>query len=180
MSQSAVVSKWFKGKEVAMALGLNVSISRLGSVLNNIIEPALYEGTGSVVWGLWVGVIICGMSLCLGLGLCYYDRKRDVKLGIQNQKLEDIDKVRLSDILSFKLSYWLIVINCFVVYICIMPFNNIASAFYQERFGFSSSEAGFIIVRYIQSTTYIISAVLAPIFGAMVDRLGKRAILSNV
>lgn len=132
-----------------MALGLNVSISRLGSVLNDWIEPAMHEATGSVVLGLWLGVVICGISLGLGLGLCYFDRKRDVMLGIHNKETDDIDKVKFSDILSFKLSYWLIVVNCFVVYICVMPFNNIASAFYQDRFGYGASEAGFIIVIYI-------------------------------
>ena len=39
VAQSAIVSKWFKGKELAMALGLNISISRLGSVVNGIVIP---------------------------------------------------------------------------------------------------------------------------------------------
>ena len=39
VAQSAIVSQWFKGKELAMALGLNLSISRLGSVINGIVIP---------------------------------------------------------------------------------------------------------------------------------------------
>lgn len=39
VAQSAVVSKWFKGKELAMALGFNITISRLGSVINGIVIP---------------------------------------------------------------------------------------------------------------------------------------------
>lgn len=38
-----MVSKWFKGKELAMALGLNISVSRLGSVVNGIILPQIYN-----------------------------------------------------------------------------------------------------------------------------------------
>ena len=43
VAQSAIVSKWFKGKELAMALGLNISISRLGSVINGMIVPKIYD-----------------------------------------------------------------------------------------------------------------------------------------
>jgi hypothetical protein len=39
VGQSAIVSKWFKGKELSMALGLNISFSRLGSVVNGIVIP---------------------------------------------------------------------------------------------------------------------------------------------
>ena len=42
VAQSAIVSVWFKGKELAFALGLNLSISRLGSVVNGIVVPTAY------------------------------------------------------------------------------------------------------------------------------------------
>lgn len=152
VAQSAVVSSWFKDKEMAMALGLNVSISRLvksnqGSVLNDWTEPAMADGTGSVVLGLWVGFIICVISLGCGLWLCYYDYKRDKKLGTKEKKIDDVDKAKLSDIKTFNKSFWLITFNCMVVYICVMPFNNIASVYFQDRFGLSSANAGLIIVK---------------------------------
>lgn len=40
VAQSTIVSQWFKGKELAFAFGLNLSISRLGSTLNGLIEPS--------------------------------------------------------------------------------------------------------------------------------------------
>lgn len=43
VAQSAIVSVWFKGKELAFALGINLSVSRLGSVLNSNTIPALYD-----------------------------------------------------------------------------------------------------------------------------------------
>jgi hypothetical protein len=42
VAQSSIVSVWFKGKELAFALGLNLSISRLGSVVNGIVVPTAY------------------------------------------------------------------------------------------------------------------------------------------
>jgi len=43
VAQSAIVSVWFRGKELNLALGLNVSIARLAGVVNGIIVPHLYE-----------------------------------------------------------------------------------------------------------------------------------------
>jgi len=43
VAQSAIVSVWFKGKELNLAMGLNISIARLASVANGIIVPHLYE-----------------------------------------------------------------------------------------------------------------------------------------
>lgn len=42
VAQSAIVTVWFKGKELAMALGVNLSVSRLGSVINANTVPPLY------------------------------------------------------------------------------------------------------------------------------------------
>ena len=43
VAQSAIVSVWFKGKELNLAMGLNISIARLASVTNGVIVPNLYE-----------------------------------------------------------------------------------------------------------------------------------------
>jgi hypothetical protein len=43
VAQSAIVSVWFKGKELNLAMGLNISIARLASVANGIIVPNLYD-----------------------------------------------------------------------------------------------------------------------------------------
>ena len=42
VAQSAIISVWFKGKELAFALGLNLSVSRLGSVINAAVLPSVY------------------------------------------------------------------------------------------------------------------------------------------
>lgn len=173
VAQSAIVSNWFTGKELSMALGMNVSISRLGSVLNDFLEPQLYDATGTVILGLWIGFGLCVFSLVLGILLGTIDRKRDQKMGIkEKRKLPDSEKMKLADLKTFGFSLWMICINCFVVYICVSCFNNIASNFYQTRFKYSTSESGMII-----SITYAVAAVLCPIFGKLVDKVGRRVIL---
>ncbi|CAG9327828.1 im:7160594_2 [Blepharisma stoltei] len=174
VAQSTIVSAWFSGKELAMALGMNVSISRLGSVFNDLTEPAFDSLTGSVDFGIWFGFGLCLASMACGFALIAMDKKRDIKLGVLDKKIES-DKVKWSDLKTFNFSFWLISINCLVVYICVLCFNNIASDYFQTRFGFSSVIAGVLI-----SITYSISAVLCPIIGFYIDRVGNRATLITI
>jgi len=170
VSQSTLVASWFGGKELAMALGMNISISRLGSVLNNMTEPLLYHLTDSVVFGLFFGLGVCSVSLVCGVLLSLIDRYRDAKLGIKaKKKLDPSERVKFSDVKRFGLSFWLIAVNCLVVYVCVMSFNNIAGKFFQERFGFSLTTAD-----YIMSITYGIAGIACPVFGFVVDKTGKR------
>ena len=105
VAQSSIVSSWFAGKDISMALGMNVSIARLGSVFNDILEPFLYDETGSVVFGLWVGGLLCIASLIAGIFLGMIDKKRDQKLGIKEKKtLPKSERVKLSDIKTFGFS----------------------------------------------------------------------------
>lgn len=73
VAQSAIVSKWFKGKELSMALGLNISVSRLGSVINGLILPQIYNKTSAASndkalgYALLVGFLICLFSLACAL-----------------------------------------------------------------------------------------------------------------
>jgi len=81
VAQSAIVSKWFKGKELAMALGLNLSISRLGSVINGIVVPQIYNEhhLNQLGIALLVGFFVCVFSLVCAIFLVLLDKKADVK-----------------------------------------------------------------------------------------------------
>ena len=78
VAQSAIVSVWFKGSELAFALGVNMSISRLGSVLNAAVVPSVYDQQG-LGPALLVGFMICIYSLFNAFGLVYLDKKREDK-----------------------------------------------------------------------------------------------------
>ena len=78
-AQSAIVSKWFKGKELAMALGLNISISRMGSVVNGIVIPQIYNSTHLDRLGLalLVGFFVCVFSEVCAVFLIMLDKRAD-------------------------------------------------------------------------------------------------------
>lgn len=91
VAQSTIVSQWFKGKELAFAFGLNLSISRLGSTLNGLIEPtyAAEHGLGGAVF---FGFGVCCFSLLAAAGLVSVDTYADKKDGNTSAKLSDDDK----------------------------------------------------------------------------------------
>ena len=175
VTQSAIVSKWFKGQELALALGVNITVARLGSVANDYSEPAFYNGTGSIDFGLWFGFGLCVVSLATGILMNMVDKYRDHSLGIKDKlKLDPADRIQFSEIKNFPLSFWLITLNCLIVYVDVLPFNDIAGQFYQDRYGFSTTGSDAII-----SITYVMGAIFCPIFGTIVDRVGKRGYLSK-
>lgn len=85
VAQSAIISVWFKGKELAFALGLNLSIGRLGSVVNGIIVPQVYDQAG-LGTALGVGFIVCLFSLLSAVGMSYLDKRADTKNKEDNQE----------------------------------------------------------------------------------------------
>lgn len=76
VAQSSIVSVWFKGKELAFALGLNLSISRLGSVVNGIVVPTAYQNYG-LGPALMIGFFICLLSLACGVGIAILDKRAE-------------------------------------------------------------------------------------------------------
>lgn len=170
VSTNMFMTNWFSGKELAMAIGVTVSVSRLGSVTNDNTEPVIVIESGSLSLGLWIGFAICVFSMSCAMLLNYLDHKKDLRQGITERiKLPPSEKFRFSDMKDFGFIFWCICVNCFVVYIDISCFNNIASNYFQERFGYNSIEAGSII-----SITYIVAALLCPFFGIIVDKIGQR------
>jgi hypothetical protein len=150
VAQSALISKWFKGTEMALALGIDTSLDRGMTVCNYFLEPGLYNATGNLNIGVWLGVVVCLISLASAVVIIYYDRARDKRFSSAAENEEDEEhNVRLSDIFSFRLQFWYIILNSFAVFLCIIAFGDIAVGFYYERFGFSEVESSYIVVRDI-------------------------------
>jgi len=76
VAQSSIISVWFKGKELAFALGLNLSVARLGSVINAAVVPSVYDSHG-LGMALAVGTAICVWSLLNAFGMAYLDKRAE-------------------------------------------------------------------------------------------------------
>lgn len=76
VANSALLANWFKGKELAFAFGINLSISKLGSVINNVVSPALASSVG-IIFALWFGAMLCGFGVICVLITIPIDRTMD-------------------------------------------------------------------------------------------------------
>ena len=92
---------------LALALGINLSIARLGSVFNNELSPAIAEHY-NVSSALWMGVVMCGVSLLAALALIPIDRRADAAIARSKQisvsmptKIET-HSMRFSDVRHFR------------------------------------------------------------------------------
>lgn len=104
------------------ALGTNISVSRLGSVIMGFTVPPMYTDKG-LGFALYVGFGICIVSLCMALLLTFIDLYREKKNpNAEKAALGDDEKFKWSDLKQFKLPYWLIVCSCCVTYMSVFPY----------------------------------------------------------
>jgi MFS family permease len=122
VAQSAIVSVWFKGKELAFALGINMSVSRLGSVANGMIVPSVYDDQG-LGPALMIGFLICVFSLANAFGLVWLDRKAEKENpNGEAAVVSEDDKFKMSDLYDFPLSFWLLTGSCVLTYMSVFAY----------------------------------------------------------
>ncbi|MFY9911354.1 MAG: MFS transporter [Candidatus Sulfotelmatobacter sp.] len=165
----AALARWFKGKELSFAFGLNLTASRLGT----------FTALNSPTWARWAYaswrtpfLIAFGFSsLCLVGATVYWLMEAWAEKNYDLGKVST-DKVVFRDLLNFGASYWLIVALCVVFYSAIFPFQTFAVKFFIEAHGTSREVGGFL-----SSMLTLFAMIATPIFGLWVDRIGKRALL---
>lgn len=98
---------WFKDLEVEMSFGMSVFIARLGTIANDNLEPLIVDETGSLNFGLWIGLLVCIFSLICAILANLIDIKKDKNLGeLQVQIVDESQKFKFRDIVNFKFPFW--------------------------------------------------------------------------
>lgn len=89
--------------------------------------------------------------------------------------LSEDDKFRFSDLKKFNtLPFWLVTASCVIIYMAIFPYIQFCSDMLSSEFGFGSLASTFYAM------PYIISAVMSPILGIIIDKVGRRALFISV
>ncbi|CAO3571970.1 unnamed protein product [Mortierella alpina] len=97
VAQCAITVKYFRGKELALALGINLCVSRLGSVLNDVLTPFIWTRSGSVPAAFWGGFVSCVLSLITAFLLVWLDWRFGSHVGVG--PLPPLDRSRPSSCL---------------------------------------------------------------------------------
>jgi MFS family permease len=158
------IARWFKGKELGFAYGLNITVMRLGTILAFNSAAQIADATGTWRWSVWVGTIVMFVSFILFLVYLVMDRDVDkmIKAGTE-------EKIVVSDIWKLSPAFWFISFLCVTFYSAIFPFTNHAVRFMETKFGLSKAMGG-------QYTSYIMTAsmIFTPLLGLLVDKVGHR------
>jgi len=166
---TAALARWFKGKELSFAFGLNLTICRLGSFA--ALNSPTWARAAYANWRYPFLIALALSVFCVVGAIIYWlmevHAERNYHLGDAST-----DKVVLADLFKFGLSYWYIVALCVTFYSAIFPFQTFAVKFFIEAHGTSREFGGFL-----SSMLTLFAMIATPIFGFWADRVGKRALL---
>jgi len=171
---SKIIVKWFKGKELALAMGLEMATARMGTALALATSGPLAKAMGDVS----VPILFCLVMLCIGLIAffiyTFMDKKLDASQPTTN---EGEEAFRISDILLIitNKGWWYLAILCVLFYSAVFPFLKYATDLMVNKFGIDQSLAGTIPAMLPFGTM-----LLTPIFGSLYDRKGKGATIMMI
>ena len=171
---SKTIAKWFEGKEMALAMGLEMAIARVGVFAVFSISPWLANMAPATVVR---PVAFCTLLLLIGLltytVFTFMDRKLDKQLGLDSRgNNSSEEEFRISDlgkIFSSKV-FWIVAILCVLYYSAIFPFQKFAVPMLQNTLAISSQEASDLFAWFP-----IGAMILTPLLGAFLDFRGKGA-----
>ena len=174
------IAKWFKGRNVALAMGLQLSIARLGTATAFILSPVLVaEKSPGEIYTLaeTARPAMAGLAMLLLGGILWgifvaMDAKFDKDAGISSSRgeIREEDRFRLSDILKVLSNprFIMIALLCVFFYCCIISFKKFGTSIVIPRFGMDVDSAKWMI-----TMIPFFTVIFTPVFGALVDKAGK-------
>jgi len=164
-----VIARWFRGRELGFAFGLNILICRLGTVAALNSSAQIMNYFGSWRWSVWAGTIVMFLSF---LGFLVY-LGVEKRATVEMEKLEkEEDKFNIREVLQFGPAFWFISILCVTFYSAMFPFLVHAPRLLQLEFGMSAARGGF----YTSLATWA-TIFCTPLIGLLVDKKGWRGLV---
>lgn len=179
------IAKWFRGGPMALAMGLQLAIARLGTAFALVLSPKLVMAADSGhVYSLaetarpaLVGMGLMALGLILWALFVAIDAKADHKeipdqVGNdgKGQAGHDDETFRFKDVLGVlgNRNFWLLGLLCVLFYSSIIAFKKFAGAILVPRFDIPAQAAGWMVSMLPFSTV-----IFAPLFGMLVDKAGR-------
>jgi MFS family permease len=167
---TTIIARWFKGKELSFAFGLNLTVARAGSFM------ALNSPTwGRALYSYWQSPLLITVYAGLFATACiiiYYfiDARASRIYSLPREGAQD--KVILREVLKFGKPFWYITALCVVFYSAMFPFQTFAIKYFQEAHGTTREVGG-----NLSSMLTLAAMFMTPLFGWLSDKIGKRSLL---
>lgn len=170
---TTAIAKWFRGKELSFAFGINLTITRMGTWLaqNSPSWAGSAYNSWQTPWLIGVGFV----TLCVLGPLVYFILEARAERRYELGQAGHTDKIVFSDIFKFGTSYWYLVALCTIFYAAIFPFETFAVKFFIDARHTSREFGGFVL-----SILTFFTMFGTPAFGLLTDKFGKRALLMTI
>ncbi len=176
ITATKAIAKWFVGYEMALAMGLQLALARLGTGIAYGATPVIVKAAGGNVG---IAVLIGLVLLCIGLVafLFYsvYDKRLDRQIaenGIRENTSSPEDEFHFRDIVQVikNPAFWMIAFLCLLFYAAVNPFLKYSTGMMTAKFGVSETLAGLFPLILPMGCI-----VLTPLFGRIYDKRGHGA-----
>lgn len=167
------IVKWFKGKEMALAMGLEMATARVGTGLAIGITPLLCQAFGnSISMPILMGLILLCIGLLSFIVFVVMDKRRDTEVAASDEGGEEEEPFRVRDILDIvkMKGFWYIALLCVLFYSAVFPFLKFAPNLMINKFHVTLALSG-----TIPALLPFGNILLTPFFGNLYDRKGKGA-----
>lgn len=169
---SKVIIKWFTGHEVALAMGLQVAMARLGTAAALGCSLPMARAVGSVSFPVLFGAICLCVGLLAYLVYCVMDKKLDQSVEAVEENKEEGFQLKDLKLIFTNRGFWLITLLCLMFYAGVFPFLKFATKLMIAKYHVEPGLAGLIPAMLPFGTI-----LLTPVFGSLYDRIGRGATL---
>ncbi len=168
-----VIAKWFTGHELALAMGLQVAMARIGTAAALACSLPIANAIGETSAPILLGAALLCIGFLAYLAYCVMDRKLDASVAATTTN-SDEEGFHFSDlkVIFTNTGFWLIAILCVLFYSGVFPFLKFATKLMIYKYEVDPEVAGLIPAMLPFGTI-----LLTPIFGSLYDRMGKGATL---
>jgi len=170
IAANKAVVRWFRGKEMALAIGLNTSTGRIGTALAMFTPLPLVNLTKNVSSPVLLSIVLLLIGLLVFIFFTVLDKKLDQEES--DAGIASDEEFKLSDVtdIAKNKAFWYIAILCVLFYSAVFPFIKFATNLIVQKFDVSDTYAG-----YIPALLPFSALLLTPVFGGISDKKGKGA-----
>jgi nitrate/nitrite transporter NarK len=165
-----IIARWFKGYEMALAMGIQVAVARLGTALAMSTTIPLAKHFNSLSAPILLGLGALCTGLIAYLVFCVMDRRLDASVSESEKEKEEPFRLKDIGFIITNKGFWLIAMLCVLFYSAVFPFLKYATSLMINKYHVAPELAG-----NIPAILPFGAILLTPLFGGIYDKKGKGA-----